>query len=320
MVRRADWSKKRRLHNLRRDRPDIYNEDYLELLARRLELRNGMSLADVGCGLGFLGFQFIESVLPDGSYVGYDVNPELLRMARADARKVGISSAMQFRKGEAYDIPARTGRFDVTMCQTLLMHLREPWRAVKEMNRITRSGGFVMALESAWNRILNPMYFLEDGSHLDLSPQLVGDMAALAWAAQRGYDRRRKDARKTWMDTSGGWRVPIWFRRAGLADLKTYIGDRWWVTLPPYSDSERLNTEKFVKLIRKWLTDIERAGKGYRETIELLCAGGLSRRHAKTIIKRVDEYHELIADLLEHEKVVTVQMAKVYITIGRKPG
>jgi ubiquinone/menaquinone biosynthesis C-methylase UbiE len=320
VVRQIDWSGKRRLRNLRKDRPDIYNEDYMELLARRLKLRNGTSLADVGCGLGFLGFQFIENVLPDGSYVGYDANPKLLKMARADARKAGVSHAMQFRKGEAYSIPARTGRFDVTMCQTLLMHLREPRRAAEEMARITKPGGLVMAMESAWNRILNPMYFIEDGSHLDLSPQLVGDMAAIAWAAQRGYDKRRKDERKTWMDTTGGWRVPIWFRRAGLANLKTYIGDRWWVSLAPYNDGERRRRDQMVKLIRKWLTDAERHGKKYRETIELLRSGGLSRKRAEVAVKRVDEYHRRIADLLEQEKIVTVQMAKVYITIGGKPG
>src|SRR6266542_1570779 len=75
------------------------------------------------------------------------MRPASLRSAERETRKAGLEAGISYRKGDAYKVQVEDGWADMTCCRTLLMHLVEPLKAVREMARVTRRGGMVAAFE-----------------------------------------------------------------------------------------------------------------------------------------------------------------------------
>ncbi len=112
-----------------------------------LGLKPGLRIVEVGCGTG--DFTRYLGELADGkcNIVGVDTRSPSLRTAAAQTKKARLSSTITYRKGDVFNIPLPGGYADLTCCRTLLMHLTDPLKAVKEMARVTRKGGTVAAVE-----------------------------------------------------------------------------------------------------------------------------------------------------------------------------
>jgi SAM-dependent methyltransferase len=104
-------------------------------------LRPGMRVLDVGCGLGGIT-QGLAAVVAPGEVVGLDLRPEVLEQARAAAAARRLAN-VRFELGPAYALPFPDSSFDAALAHMVLMHLREPVRALAEMRRVLRPGGVV---------------------------------------------------------------------------------------------------------------------------------------------------------------------------------
>ncbi|MGD0146668.1 MAG: methyltransferase domain-containing protein [Nitrososphaerales archaeon] len=92
-----------------------------------------LSLLDVGVGDGFT----IRLVKPKGEVTGLDIDSSEL----AAANERGIIP----KEGSAYDIPFPDGSFDIATCFEVLEHLDAPMRALKEIGRVLRPKGYLVA-------------------------------------------------------------------------------------------------------------------------------------------------------------------------------
>ena len=100
-------------------------------------LRRGMRLLDVGCGPGSITVGLAAAVAP-GETFGIDIQPGQIEQARARA-----NDAASFRVGDCYALPFPDARFDAAFANGVLMHVREPLRALAELRRVLRPGGVV---------------------------------------------------------------------------------------------------------------------------------------------------------------------------------
>jgi ubiquinone/menaquinone biosynthesis C-methylase UbiE len=100
-------------------------------------VRPGQRVLDVGCGTGLVACAAEAVVGPTGAVTGLDLNPAMLAIAR---RK---TSTVDWRQGNAQDLPFESGRFDAVVCQSALFFFAEPQRALKEMARVTAPDGHV---------------------------------------------------------------------------------------------------------------------------------------------------------------------------------
>jgi 4-oxalocrotonate tautomerase family enzyme len=98
-----------------------------------------MRLIDCGCGPGSVTVGLAEVVAP-GEVVGIDLAPRQIERAREVAAQRGRAN-VRFEVGTVYDLPFRDASFDAAYAQTLLMHLREPVAALREIRRVLRPGG-----------------------------------------------------------------------------------------------------------------------------------------------------------------------------------
>ena len=102
-------------------------------------LRPGMHLLDVGCGPGTITVGLAEAVAP-GEVVGVDFQSSQVEQARAVAAERGVTN-VRFEVGDAYRLPFPDRSFDAAFAHAVLMHLREPVRALAELRRVLRPAG-----------------------------------------------------------------------------------------------------------------------------------------------------------------------------------
>lgn len=116
-----------------------FREEYSAFIRNNTNLKEGARVLDVGCGLGFLA-KTIEKFMKSLEIHGIDCSPELIEKAKED-------STIQFITGDTYNLPYPESFFDLTICQTLFMHLANPERALEEMVRVTKPSGQITAIE-----------------------------------------------------------------------------------------------------------------------------------------------------------------------------
>jgi len=102
-------------------------------------LHRGMRLLDVGCGPGSITVDLAEVVAP-GDVVGIDIQSPLVAQARARAAARRLTT-VRFDVADLYRLPYPDASFDAVFANGVLMHLREPARALVELRRVLRAGG-----------------------------------------------------------------------------------------------------------------------------------------------------------------------------------
>jgi SAM-dependent methyltransferase len=102
--------------------------------------RAGLSLArrvlEVGCGTGAI----LEDLSTPATVHGLDLEPARLKEAHRYVPAAALTC------GNALVLPYPCGTFDITFCHFLLLWVRDPLQALREMKRVTCPGGSVMAL------------------------------------------------------------------------------------------------------------------------------------------------------------------------------
>lgn len=108
-------------------------------LFARAVIREARRILEVGCGTGAVCAPAAREY-PSAWVVGLDIDLPRLRFAR------GRDPACRYTGGDTFHLPFANGSFDLTFCHYLLLWIREPQAALREMVRVTRRGGWVAAL------------------------------------------------------------------------------------------------------------------------------------------------------------------------------
>jgi ubiquinone/menaquinone biosynthesis C-methylase UbiE len=110
---------------------------------RFVGIRRGATVLDVGCGSGVVSRDAARMVGPGGRVVGVDPSRAFVAAARRIARGHALRGRIAFRAADGRRLPFRTGRYDVLLAVTVLLHVDDPEAVLAEMVRVTRAGGVV---------------------------------------------------------------------------------------------------------------------------------------------------------------------------------
>ncbi|MFJ6084680.1 class I SAM-dependent methyltransferase [Streptomyces sp. NPDC092369] len=116
-------------------------DGHTEHLLRAAGLREGMRVLDVGCGTGEVSLAAARVVGSSGRVLGVDMDPGVLRRARANAA-AGSFTNVTFEQGVLPDLEVG-GSFDALVGRLILIHLDDPVSTVKDLTRFVRRGGVV---------------------------------------------------------------------------------------------------------------------------------------------------------------------------------
>lgn len=103
-------------------------------------LRPGETVLDLGAGGGFDAFLAARAVGPTGKVIGVDMTPDMVALARANARKVDATN-VDFRLGEIEHLPVADASVDVILSNCVINLSPEKQAVFEEAFRVLRAGG-----------------------------------------------------------------------------------------------------------------------------------------------------------------------------------
>jgi SAM-dependent methyltransferase len=204
-----------------------WNRDHLALCAERLGLGSVRSVLDVGAGVGHWGRALAEVLSGEARVTGIDREPEWVAEATRRADAAGVGDRFAYLQGEAERLPFEDATFDLVTCQTVLIHLPDPRAAIREMARVVRPGGLVLAAEPN-NRALALI-----GTSVEVPVEELVDLVRFIITCERGKVALGLG------DSSVGDLVPGLFAECGLEDVRVYQSDKPSPLFPPYAGEEQ---------------------------------------------------------------------------------
>lgn len=159
-----------------------------------LELHEGERCLDVGCGLG----EDARAIAQATRSVVFGIDHSIRLAAEATRRSAG-NPAVLFACGDGAALPLPDSIFDAAAIKRTLMHLPEPGPVVREMARVVRPGGRVVAIEP------DSEVLLLDSGLMDVTRRILAFRAA-------GYAN-------PW----SGRRLRGLLRAAGLVDVRAEV-------------------------------------------------------------------------------------------------
>lgn len=100
---------------------------------------------EVACGAAMVGRALAPQV---GSVHGCDLTPAMVERAREEAVAAGLANA-EFSLGDATALEFEDGSFDGAVTRFSFHHIPAPQRALEEMARVVRPGGYVVVADHA---------------------------------------------------------------------------------------------------------------------------------------------------------------------------
>jgi arsenite methyltransferase len=103
-------------------------------------LRPGQTVVDLGAGGGFDCFIAAHQVGPGGKVIGVDMTPDMVTLARANARKVNATN-VEFRLGEIEHLPVADASVDVILSNCVINLSPEKRAVFTEAFRVLKADG-----------------------------------------------------------------------------------------------------------------------------------------------------------------------------------
>ncbi|MEV4550463.1 class I SAM-dependent methyltransferase [Nonomuraea wenchangensis] len=169
-------------------------------------LKPHMKVLDVGSGPGTITADLARLV---GHVTASEVSADALELSRAEIAARGLTN-VDFAVADAHDLPFEDGTFCVVHAHQVLQHVGDPVRALREMRRVTKPGGYVAVRDS--------------------------DYAAFAWwpllpELDEWLALYQRVARGNGGEPDAGRRLLSWARAAGFSDV-TATSSTWCFANP----------------------------------------------------------------------------------------
>ena len=285
---KRDWSEKDLRKMIVDQRRFLWRDDMIDRISSSLNLKHGMTAVDVGCGLGYLGWTFWKHFGEGGTYIGMDCSEKLITDAREMSEEWSGGGNTCFLQGAAYDIPLQDACSDLTMCQTLLMHLEKPETALAEMVRITKPGGAVMCMEPD-NLSSSLAVPFSSVPSITLKERMFWFKARVIW-----FEGRKQLGKGDYGIAS---KVPKMMADAGQIGIDCRCNDKSWFIQPPYeTEAQRYQLNKMRENLEE--RDEEGEKRWWAEYKECFIAGGGSLSTYYRIRKLAEKMRETNREII----------------------
>ena len=118
-----------------------------------LHLAPGHHVLDVGCGPATDTISLGRLVGPGGEVVGVDYDVEMVDEANRRAAAAGVGAWVKHRQADAAGLPFESNVFDAARSERVFQYLLDPERALAEMARVTRPGGWIVIMDPDWGTL-----------------------------------------------------------------------------------------------------------------------------------------------------------------------
>lgn len=212
-----------------------WNKAFLDLTANRLELSRIGSMLDVGCGNGhwtrllapYLSHNASITAV-DSDVRWYSENKEL------EGHIYNLDRSFSLLKGDAQNLPFDDDHFEMVTCQTVLIHVPHPQKALKEMLRVLKPGGILLCVEP--NNIVQSLTKTSLTKNDSIEETL--DHIKYRLIIEKGKKNMGRG------DNSLGDLLPGMFALEELKNIEVRLSDKAIAMYPPYNNEEQVATLK----------------------------------------------------------------------------
>lgn len=128
------------------ERPERVKEEEPEKLIKALEIKEGMTVADVGAGTGYHAFLISPLVGEKGKVIASDIQQEMLDMIAAKAKKQKVTNVERV-KGTTSDPKLPAGGVDLIMMVDVYHEFDKPFEMMEKMVDSLKPGGRIAFVE-----------------------------------------------------------------------------------------------------------------------------------------------------------------------------
>ncbi len=122
-----------------------------QAIMRKLNLKTGERVLDVGSGPGHQAMEMLPMVGPTGKVDGVDISDSMLQIARSRCEDL---QNVEFHEGDAVALPFEASTFDAVMSSMVFEYLPDVPGALKEIFRVLKPGGRVAIHGCDWGATL----------------------------------------------------------------------------------------------------------------------------------------------------------------------
>ncbi|MFP5501952.1 MAG: class I SAM-dependent methyltransferase [Candidatus Sericytochromatia bacterium] len=282
----------------------MWNDDYIELLAHKLDLQKVRTLVDIGSGSGLLSGIFAIYMRAGATVHGFDLDEAAVQQAQERVRQNPYSVNFEFEVADAHALPMEDDSADLAICHHVLVHVADPAAILKEMIRVVRPGGKVVVFEP--NTIVQALVLNSVEDDYSLAQRL--DLVRYQYYYERGKTLLGEG------DDSIGDHLPRLFLEAGLTEIEVRLSDKAGALVPPYDSREK---QARVSELLSWLDAYEQNRDFIRTCF--LKGGGTAEEFDRFSAWEIEQ-NERVRQQIADETFIHPCGMLTYIVMGRVPG
>jgi ubiquinone/menaquinone biosynthesis C-methylase UbiE len=276
-----------------------WNQDFVELISKRCHFNSVGKALDVGAGQG----HWIQTLLPF-----FPSESELIAVEPEEtSRMIGnkrLQGRVEFVNGTAEKLPFPDNHFDLVTCQTVLIHVSDPLIALKEMLRVLKPGGLILAVEP--NNLFGELV-RDSLSHVtSIEEQL--ESLKFVLRCHQGKAKLGEGERNR-----GDFLVQ-YFLKCGVEDVSNCLSDK---TSPIYAPYEKPEQKAIIQALKEayksrqfyWAED---------ETKRFFLAEGGSEEEFQEQWARLENHLSTILQEIEKGRYYSPGPCLMYLVWGRK--
>jgi len=123
---------------------------------RKLHMPLSSRILEIGCGAGFLSVALARK----GFYIdAMDSTPTMVELARSHAVRSRVARRINICEGDVHALSMPSNQYDIVIALGVIPWLHSEQRAIEEMKRILKPGGYLLITadnEIRLNRVLDP--------------------------------------------------------------------------------------------------------------------------------------------------------------------
>ena len=115
-----------------------------------MQIETGHKVLDVGCGPGSDTIPLAALVGQTGQVFGVDTDQAMVDEAEQHAAEAGVAAWVRHKLADASSLPFDSNTFDACRSERVFQHLLDPGSVLSEMTRVTKTGGWIVVLDTDW--------------------------------------------------------------------------------------------------------------------------------------------------------------------------